>query len=91
MTRQEQVQIPGTERKTIPAIEAAANAYRDARDTRMEHTKVEVAKKADLIRVMQEHKVALYKFDGPEGEELTAELKDETTVKVKTKTPDEDA
>lgn len=91
MSRAEQTQIPGIERKTIPEVEQAAKIYRDARDARMAKTKDEVAKRDALVAVMQENKVKLYKFDGPDGEELTVELDEKWKVKVKTKTPDEDA
>lgn len=91
MSRAEQTQIPGTERKTIPAVESAAKAYRAARDERMDKTKVEVAKRDILVGVMKENKIELYKFDGPDGEEISVELDVKEKVKVKTKTPDEDA
>lgn len=91
MSRTEQTQIPGTERKVDPDIEQAAKVYRDAREERMGMTKVEVAKRDALVAVMRAKAVRVYKFDGPDGEELTVELDEKWKVKVKTKTPDEDA
>lgn len=87
----DQLQIVGTERPSIPAVEDAANSYRRARDERMEMTKLEVVRRDELIRIMRENGVTVYKFDGPDGEELTATLKEEVKVKVSSQTPDEDA
>lgn len=91
MSRAEQQQIAGTERPTDPDIEQAARVYRDARDARMDLTKKEVLKRDELVAVMRAKNVRIYKFDGPDGEELTVELDEKWKVKVKTKTPDEDA
>lgn len=57
MSRPEQTEIPGEgfERKVIADIETAANAYRNARDERMEMTKLEVVRRDELIAVMQQH------------------------------------
>ena len=78
-----QTTIPGTERKHIPEVEAAALEYRNARDHRMELTKIEVAKKAALIAVLQKFGITVYKFDDDENEEVTVELREKTSVKVR--------
>jgi len=78
-----QLVIKGTERKQHPAIEEAAEKYREARDERMELTKREVQAKAVLIATMQAQKVAKYKFDDAEGEEMLVEITDKVDVKVR--------
>lgn len=93
-SRAQQTQIPGTERQYIAEVEAAANAYRNARDERMELTKLEVVRRDELIRVMGEHKLDVYKYDDDEGVELTVKLDTKTKVKVRradSKNTDEDA
>jgi hypothetical protein len=78
-----QLQIKGTERKQDPDVEAAADAYREAHDTRMSHTKVEKQKKLELIAVMQARKLKKYKFDDAEGEELEVAIEDKLDVSVR--------
>lgn len=81
--RPEQMQIHGTERQFVPEVETAANAYRNIRDERMELTKLEVVRRDELIRVMTEHKLDVYKYDDDEGVELTIKLDTKTKVKVR--------
>lgn len=81
--RPQQTQIPGTERVVIQAIEAAALAYRDVRDERMELTKIEVAKRAALIDVMEQYETEIYKFVDGENEECTVEITTKRKVKVR--------
>lgn len=90
-SKREQLNVPGTERQYIAAVEDAANAYRNARDERMEMTKLEVVRRDELIRVMGEHKLDVYKYDDEEGEELTVKLATKTKVRVKrSSSPDKD-
>lgn len=77
-----QLAIVGTERKQHPAVEEAANKYREARDVRMEHTKREKQAKLMLIAVMQAANVNKYKFDDAEGEELLVAIDEKIDVKV---------
>jgi len=49
--------------KKIPAIEKAAEKYRDIRDQRMELTKQEVESKAVLANIMQEHSLTQYTYN----------------------------
>lgn len=77
-----QLAIVGTERKQHPAVEEAANKYREARDVRMEHTKREKQAKLMLIAVMQAAHVNKYKFDDAEGEELLVAIDEKIDVKV---------
>ena len=48
-----QMEIPGTERPVIKAIENAAEAYVSARDKRMKALENEIALKTKLIEVME--------------------------------------
>ncbi len=87
-----QLPIPGTERKTPPAIEKAVLAYREARDERMELTKVEQAAYAKLVTVLADNGIDLkdgqnYEFRDEDGRvvKVVAEIEPET-VKVRVKT-----
>lgn len=61
MGRRKQTSIPGTEPKTIPEVSEAAEAYREARDTRMAMTDQEVSAHDKLLAVMEQHKLEHYK------------------------------
>lgn len=78
-----QLQIKGTERKQNEEVEKAAQAYREARDDRMELSKREKQKKTELIIVMQSNKIKKYKFDDAEGEELLVAIDEKTDVSVR--------
>jgi len=81
----QQLQISGTERKQIRAIEIAADNYREARDERMELTESEVAARDALVQEMRKADVKVYKFHDHDGEEITVELDETTKVKVRKK------
>lgn len=70
--------LPGMEPKTIPTVHQAIEEYVAARDARMELTKVEVEKKAHLLKVMKDQGIKGYAVDGHE-----ATLDVEETVKAK--------
>ena len=70
--------LPGMEPKTIPTVHRAIEDYVAARDARMELTKVEVEKKAHLLKVMKDQGITGYAVDGHE-----ATLDVEETVKAK--------
>lgn len=55
MSSKKQLEIPGTERQSIPEIEEAAEKYRAVRDKRMRLTEQEVAAKVNLLQVLIEH------------------------------------
>lgn len=74
-----QTEIPGTEAPKILEIEKAAESYIEARDTRMGHTKREVAAKAVLIQAMHNHGLTNYAYS---DREVT--LSPVEKVKVKT-------
>ncbi len=78
-----QMQIPGTERKEIPDVENAAEAYREVRDTRAELSKREAVKKLELLAVMRANKVKKYRYHDENGEEIEALIDDEPTVKLR--------
>ena len=82
--KRKQMQIPGTERKSVPEVEEAAEAYREVRDERCELSRKEKQKKLELLAVMKAHKVKKYKYDDENGEELLVSLDErepEVTVK----------
>lgn len=93
-----QLEIPGTERKSIKEIEDSAEHYRSVRDKRMRLTEMEVAAKTDLIQVMVSHEADLepgeggtkvYRYD----EEIVILKAGKINVKVKAAhddTPDDD-
>lgn len=58
-----QMRVPGTEKKTIKELDAAAEAYVEARDARMKKTEKEVEAKEALISVMKKHELTVYKDD----------------------------
>ena len=82
--KRKQMQIPGTERKSVPEVEEAAEAYREVRDERCELSRREKQKKQELLAVMKAHKVKKYKYDDENGEELLVSLDErEPEVSVK--------
>ena len=74
--KKRQMQIPGTERKSVPEVEQAAESYREVRDERCELSKREKQKKLELLAVMKAHKVKKYKYDDENGEEIMVSLDD---------------
>lgn len=77
--------IPGTEPPSIPAIDAAAEEYVEARDARMRALKVEIERHDELLSLMREHKLESYSFD---SSDVLLDHKDK--VKVKRKRDEED-
>lgn len=63
MGKGRQTRIPGTENSEIAEVNAAAEAYVDARDARMKKTEKEVEAKEALIEVMKKHGLSVYKDD----------------------------
>jgi hypothetical protein len=80
-----QLEIAGTERKRIPELDEAAEAYRTARNTRQEKTKIEKAKKQELMAAARKHGVKVYVYESEDGEELELEYTAETKENVKVK------
>jgi hypothetical protein len=79
----QQTEIPGTERKTIKEIDAAAEAYIEARDERMELTKREVEAKSLLLEAMQKHNVDTYCDESATPALLVTLIPGEDKVKVR--------
>lgn len=82
MAKRQQV-IPGTERKSDPDVEAAAERYIEARDERMKCSKTEKQAKLELIATLQSRRIKKYKFDDAEGEELLVAIEDKLDVTVR--------
>ncbi len=79
--------IPGTEPPSIPAIDAAAEEYRDARDARMVCLKEEIKLGDALLALMHEHSLLTYDFDGAT---VTVDSKEKIKVRRKEDTGDGD-
>mgnify|MGYP000482207309 CR=1 FL=1 len=83
-----QTEIPGTERKGVPEIEAAADELREARAELKAATKARDAKAAALIAAMREHQVTKYVFeDGDDETVVDLEQLDKVKVRTRSKAP----
>lgn len=80
-----QGELAGFERERIAELDDAAEAYRVARNTRQAQTKVEKAKKQELMAVARKHGVKVYVYESEDGEELQVEYTAETKENVKVK------
>lgn len=83
--------IPGTEAKKIDEVDAAAEAYVKARDSRMRKTDLEVEAKTALIVVMQKHKLSVYKDSDAVPPLIVTLTEGEVKVKVTQAETDEEA
>lgn len=80
----QQMKIAGTERRDrIEAIETAAEAYREARDSRMDMAEVEAEEQQNLANVLQKHGVTEYSYEGEDGKPYTAYIPTEAKAKVR--------
>ncbi len=94
----QQLKIPGTSRKEGPGrikeLDDAAEEYRSERDKRQAQSKVEKAKKQELLAVARKHGVKVYVYEDDNGEDLeveyTAETKENVSVKKVAPAPDGD-
>lgn len=80
-----QLKLPaeGMARKSIPEVEEAAEKYREARDTRMEHTKLEKAAKSVLQEVAKKHGVSVHLYESEDGEEYEVRYTAKTDEDIK--------
>lgn len=79
----EQLKIEGTGRKdAIPELDKAADAYRDARDARMEMQEDESSAQEFLTNLLKKHGLRDYPYEGKDGKQYKATL-DEPKAKVK--------
>ena len=85
--RPRQADLPGTEDRTIKALEDAAFQYAEIRDQRIDLNKSESDLKSTLLALMKKHGKKTYTRDGI-SIELVAEAE---TVKVKVRKAGEDA
>lgn len=100
----QQMKLPaeGMSRKAVAEIDKAAENYREKRDVRMEHTKLEKAAKSVLIDVAKKHLaeaakndpkgIATYVYESEDGEEFEVRYiaKSAENVKVKKVTDEDD-
>jgi hypothetical protein len=78
------MQIPGTQRKEVPEVEQAGEAFREVRDERRALKEKETQKKHELITIMRAHKVRVYKYKDHDGDEIRVELGDgDPKIKLK--------
>jgi hypothetical protein len=64
MSNEKQMQIPGTGKPRIEAIDKAAEDYRSKRDARMAAGKLEVEARKKLIDLLHHHQITdLYEYD----------------------------
>lgn len=82
---QQQLDGEGFEKASIAAIDKAADLYVEARDERMQLTKIEKDRKKDLQKLMHEHGQKEYHYEDHDGIPRVVELvSKEETVKVRT-------
>ncbi len=79
--RQEQLEVPGTERKRIPAIDDIGAKLRECRTERMSLQIEEAELQEEMLAAMDEHGVTSYKFS-VDDEELTATAGAKRKVKI---------
>ncbi len=77
-----QLQIAGTEKKSIKEVDLAAESYVEARDERMKLTEKEVEARDSLLAVMQKHKLDLYRDDDASPPLLVTIIEGDAKVKV---------
>lgn len=69
MPKRKQLQIAGTEPKTVAEVDEAALAYVEKRNERMALTVEEVEARATLIETLKKHEITdLYRFSDGEDE-----------------------
>jgi hypothetical protein len=84
-----QLDIPGTERKTIKAIEEAAEEYQELKEKRAAILSKEIAAKGKLLELMKKHEQKNYKCG--ESDLLVSVVIVDETIKVKHVESDEEA
>ena len=84
-----QMKIPGTERKTIKALEVAAEKYQELKEKRMAALTKEIAAKGELLELMRKHEQTTYRCD--ENDLLVELVEGESKLKVKHVESDEEA
>jgi hypothetical protein len=85
-----QLEVPGTERKKLKEANDAAEAYVDARDTRMRHTEKEVEARDALVAVMEKHHLTVYRDDEADPPLVVTLTPGKAKVKVRRADDDDD-
>lgn len=83
--RSKQLQIPGTEPEHFPELDEAAEEYVERRDARMAMGKRETEAQDELVKLMHDHGLKNYEYDG-----LTVILVNKEKAKVRRKDAEED-
>lgn len=84
-----QLDIPGTERKTIKAIEAAADEYQSFKEKRVSALTKEIAAKGKLLDLMRKHEQTTYRCD--DSDLLVTVVEGDVSLKVKHVESDEES
>jgi hypothetical protein len=77
-----QQEIPGTERKKIPEVEAAFEDWDEAKSRRMAAKTAEDTKYESALNAMRDAKATTYSFASSDGTTITLTLTDKTKLKV---------
>lgn len=83
-----QLEIKGTERKKIPGVEEAFEAYDEAHENALAAKNTKDATYASVISRMQDAKVRTYSYPMSDGTTVSISLSDKTKLKVHKKKPE---
>lgn len=86
----QQLQVPGTERETIPEIDGAAKDYADLVSRRVGLQAKEKEAKDALLALMKGKNLTIYRFDTEDGDTMEVTLKP-TDVKLRVRKVDPDS
>lgn len=78
-----QLEIVGTEKRTIAEVEAAADALREAKAARKAAAKDETERHDALVAIMIAHDVLEYEYVEDEGRTVIVKAKSKTKVSVR--------
>lgn len=83
-----QLEIKGTERKKIPDVEEAFEAFDEAKQTAAAAKNIEKSAYDSVIERMRDAKTKSYTYPMSDGTTVTISLSDKTKLKVHKKKPD---
>ncbi len=72
--KKKQQELPGVEAPSFPEVEAAAETFRVARDSRMAAMKPEKEAKTKLLEAMKKNNLTVHRYEGENGEGETVEF-----------------
>lgn len=80
-----QTEIPGTEVKVPPDVQARADAFIELWDERAKLRKPEAEARTSLIETMREHEIGVFKMLDGDGNEITITAGEKKTIAVRRK------